>query len=116
MMRILGSVVAPSASFMPVREPEIMDGGSIRSQVVRDQFIWDIAIFSQQLAHQFQRRALVPPALDQHVEDLTLGVDGAPKIDHAAIDFQIDFIQMPGRMRLGSTFAQIGGYPSVQSD
>jgi hypothetical protein len=73
-MRILGSVVAPSASFMPVREPEIMDGGSIRSQVVRDQFIWDIAIFSQQLAHQFQRRALVPPALDQHVEDLTLGI------------------------------------------
>src|ERR1700730_1373116 len=51
-MRILGSVVAPSASFMPVREPEIMDGGSIRSQVVRDQFIWDIAIFSQQLAHR----------------------------------------------------------------
>jgi hypothetical protein len=62
-MRILGSVVAPSASFMPAREPKIMDSGSIRSQVVRDQFIWDIAIFAQQLAHQFQHRALVPPAL-----------------------------------------------------
>jgi hypothetical protein len=28
------------------------------------------------------------PFLDQHVEDLALGVDRAPQIDHLAIDFQ----------------------------
>jgi hypothetical protein len=33
--------------------------------------------------------------LDQHVEDLALGIHGAPQIDHPAIDFQIDFVQMP---------------------
>jgi hypothetical protein len=33
---------------------------------------------------------------------LALGVDGAPKIDHAAIDFQIDFVQMPSHMGLES--------------
>jgi hypothetical protein len=33
-------------------------------------------------------------SLDQHVEDLALGVDGAPQIDHPAIDFQIDFVEM----------------------
>jgi hypothetical protein len=45
----------------------------------------------QKLAHEFQRRPLIPFRLDQYIEDLALGVDGAPQIDHAAIDFQIDF-------------------------
>jgi hypothetical protein len=45
--------------------------------------------------------------LDQHIEDLALCVDGASKIDHAAINFQIDFVEMPSRMGLGSAFAQV---------
>ena len=53
------------------------------------------------------RGPFVPFRLDQHVEDLALGIDGAPKIDHAAVDFQIDLVQMPGRVGLGPTFAQI---------
>jgi hypothetical protein len=36
--------------------------------------------FAEQLAHQSQRRVLVAPALDQHVEDLTFMVDGAPEV------------------------------------
>jgi hypothetical protein len=32
--------------------------------IVRDQLVWDKSILLQQLAHEFQRRALVPPALD----------------------------------------------------
>jgi hypothetical protein len=34
--------------------------------------------------------------VSQDIEDLALGVDGAPQIDHAAVDFQIDFIKMHG--------------------
>ena len=33
-------------------------------------------------------------------EDVALGVSGAPEINHPLIDFQIDFVEMPGRMRL----------------
>ena len=33
--------------------------------------------------------------------------NGAPQIDHPAIDFQIDFVQMPSRMGFGSAFAQV---------
>jgi hypothetical protein len=36
--------------------------------------------------------------LDQHIEHFAFDIDGAPKIDHAAIDYQIDFVQMPSRM------------------
>jgi hypothetical protein len=50
--------------------------------------------------HQFQRRLLVSPGLDQNVEHFAFGVDVTPQIDHAAIDLQVDLIQMPGRMGL----------------
>src|SRR5580700_653124 len=106
-MRILGSIVAPSTTLVSSCYSKITGSGSMRPQIVRDQLVWDKSILLQQLAHEFQRRPLVPFRLDQYIEDLALGVHGAPKIDHAAGDFQIDLIQMPGSVGLGSTFAQI---------
>jgi hypothetical protein len=35
------------------------------------------------------------------------GVDSSPQIDHAASDFQIDFIQMPGGVGIGTASAQV---------
>ena len=52
---------------------------------------------------------LVALGLDQHIENLALGVDGAPQINHPPIDFQIDFVKMPGRMRLRAALAQMRG-------
>src|ERR1700730_11748644 len=106
-MRILGSIVAPSTTLMSSCDSKITGSGSIRPQIVRDQLVWDKSILLQQLAHEFQRRTLVPPALDQHIKHFALGIHGTPKIDHTAGDFQIDLIQMPGSVGLGSTFAQI---------
>src|SRR3984893_14549652 len=100
LMRILRSIVAPSATLLPFCDSKMTGCGGIRSQIICDELVWDKAILLQQLAHQFERRPFVPPSLDQHVEDL--GVDGAPQIDHPAIDFQIDFVQMPSRMGFGS--------------
>jgi hypothetical protein len=108
LMRILGSIVAPSTTLMSSCDSKITGSGSIRPQIVRDQLVWDKAISLQKLAHEFQRRPLVPPALNQNIEDFALGVDGAPEIDHAAIDFQINFVKMPSRIRFGPAFAKIG--------
>ena len=108
-MRILGSIVLPPSTRMPVLDPQIAGRGAIGPQVVGDHPIWNEAIFLQKLAHQFQRSVLVSFGLDQHIEDFAFGVDGAPQIDHAARDFQIDFIQMPGGVGLGSASAQIRG-------
>src|SRR5271154_6229372 len=52
---------------------------------------------------------LVPFRLDQHIEDLAFGVDGAPQVDHAAIDLEIDLIQMPRRVGLGPPATQVRG-------
>jgi hypothetical protein len=50
---------------------------------------------------------LVALGLDRHVEDLALSVDGPPKVDHAAVDFQIDLVQMPSRVRLRRRFRKL---------
>jgi hypothetical protein len=94
-MLILRSIVAPSATLVAFCDSKMTGCGGIRSQLICDELVWDKAIFPQKFAHQFQRGTLVPPALDEHVEDFALGVDGAPQIDRLAIDFQIDFVQMP---------------------
>ncbi len=51
---------------------------------------------------------LISFGLDQHIEDLALGVDSAPEIDHTAVDFQLDLVEMPSRMRFQTTLAQVG--------
>jgi hypothetical protein len=38
---------------------------------------------------------LIALGLHQRIEDLALGVDGAPQINDARIDFQVDFVEMP---------------------
>jgi hypothetical protein len=45
--------------------------------------------------------------LNQHIENLALGVDGAPQICHPPIDLQIDFVKMPSRVRLQAALAQL---------
>src|ERR1700731_4276051 len=69
LMRILRSIVAPSATLVAFCDSKMTGCGGIRSQLICDELVWDKAIFLQQLAHQFKRRPFVPPSLDQHVED-----------------------------------------------
>ena len=52
------------------------------------------------------RGVLVSLGLEQHIENLALRVDGPPQVDHSAVDFQIDLVEMPGRVRLGTAFPQ----------
>jgi hypothetical protein len=64
-MLILRSIVAPSTAFMTFCDPKMTGCSSIRSEIIRDELVWDKAIFLQQLAHQFERRPFVSPGLDQ---------------------------------------------------
>src|ERR1700724_3262047 len=89
-MRVLRSIVAPPTTLMSSCETKLTGCCRIRFEIVRDELVWDKAILLQKLAHEFQRRTLVLPALDQHIKHFALGIHGAPKIDHAAGDFQID--------------------------
>ena len=89
-MRILRSIVAPSTAFMTFCDPKMTGCSSIRSEIIRDELVWDKAVFLQQLAHQFERRPLVAFGLDENVENFTLGIHGTPEVDQATTDFQIE--------------------------
>src|SRR5258708_24960095 len=106
-MRVLRSIVLPPTTLMVFLDPEVTGSSAIRPQVVSDQSIGNEAVFLKQFAHELQRGMLVPFRLDQHIEDLALGIDGAPQVNHAAIDLEIDLIQMPARVGLGSAFTQV---------
>jgi hypothetical protein len=88
-------------------DPKITGCSGIRSEIIRDELVWDKAIFLQQLAHQFERDPFVSPGLDQHIKNFALGVDGTPEVDQAAVDLEIDLVEMPSRMWLRPTFAKI---------
>src|SRR5208283_1272813 len=94
LMRILRSFVAPSTVFMAFSDSKITGCSSVRSEVICDELVGDKAIFLQQLAHQFGRRPLVASGLDQHVKNFALGIHGAPEVDQATIDLEIDCIEM----------------------
>src|ERR1700722_20253727 len=81
--------------------PKIMSGSDVRAQIVSDPLIGDEPVFLQKCTHQFERGMLVSLGLDQHVEDLALGVNGAPQIDHATANLEINLVKMPSRVRLG---------------
>src|SRR5208283_1043873 len=108
LMRILNSIVLPSPPLVPAFDPKDPDCGAVRSQVVGDQSLGNEGVRPQELAHQFQRSVLISLGLDQHIEDLAFGVDSSPEVDHSAVDFQIDLVEMPSRMRLQATLSQVG--------
>ena len=55
---------------------------------------------------QFQRLGLTPLGLDHDIRNLPFAIRGAPEINHASIDLEIDLVQMPSSVGPWSTFAQ----------
>jgi len=91
-MRILRSIVAPSTAFMTFCDPKMTGCSSIRSEIIRDELVWDKAIFLQQLAHQLS----VPACcvwFGRERQEFTLGVHGTPEVDQATVDLEIDLVE-----------------------
>ena len=75
----------------------------------------------QQLAHEFQRRPLVPPALNQNIEDLAFGVHGAPQIWRGLAFGQEEavegwFVKLPSGFRSDAEQAQRRSSASFRED
>ncbi len=75
------------------------------AKVVGDQPLRNKDIRLPEFAHQFHRGLLVSLGMDQHIEHLALSVDGQPKVDYSAIDFQIDLAEKLSRVRLQATLS-----------
>src|SRR6266550_8916762 len=106
-MVVLRSIVLPSTTLMVLLDAEVAGSGAIWPQVVCDHPVWNETVFLHQLPHELHRCMLVPFRLDEDIEDLSLGIDGAPEVDQATIDLQIHLIQMPARVGSRSAFTQV---------
>ena len=57
--------VTTPAEIMTAGKTEILEGGTVRWQLVGDEGVRHEALFLQQFAYQFERGLLVPAGLDQ---------------------------------------------------
>jgi hypothetical protein len=64
------------------------------------------ALLLEKLAHQSQRGSAVAPTLNQHIEDLTLMIDGTPEVHPLAGDPDHHLVQMPSVARPRATSSQ----------
>ena len=76
-------------------DPKLSSRGAVGSQIIGDQPLGGEGILFQELAHQFQRGVLVSLGLDQHIEDFTSASTARQKVDHSAVDFPIDLVEVP---------------------
>jgi hypothetical protein len=88
---------------------ELPFGGAITLQLVRDDHPWHIGQALEQVAEKALRRRLVPPALHQDNEDMTLLIDGPPEIVPLTVNGEKDLIQMPFVTGLRSPMAKLIG-------
>ena len=69
--------------------------GSVRAQLVSRQQFRRESLFPEQLAHQPECRALVAAALNQHIENLALVINGAPQVHPLTGNANHHLVEMP---------------------
>lgn len=70
-------------------------GGRIRTQLVSHHHARGGALVLEQLAHQAQGGCLVPSALQQGIEDVTVCIDGALQPVFLSLDRHHHLIELP---------------------
>jgi hypothetical protein len=98
-MRIFGSIIPSQPLLMRAGQSKTPECAGEGAQLVGDQQFGREALLLEQLAHQPQRRPTIAPALNQHVEDLALVIDGAPQIHPLARDPYYHLVEVPAIAR-----------------
>ena len=92
---------------MRAGQAELPESRSIGTELVGNQQFWHEALFSEELTHHSERRALVAPPLNQHVEDLALMIDSAPQVHPLAGDPNDHLVKVPSITRAWTAALQI---------
>ena len=91
---VFDAVIQVPARLLTIGVADLLHGSAIGSQLVSDDdFRGSIPL--HRFPEEFQGCSLVPGLCDISLQNLTLMIDGAPKIVGLAPDFDEDLIQMP---------------------
>jgi len=85
--------------FMRAGQPKMPDCRAVGAQLLSHQQFRGKALLFEPLAHQPERCARVAAALNEHIKDLALVVDGTPQIHRSARDPNHHFVEMPSVAR-----------------
>jgi hypothetical protein len=99
LMRIFGAIIPSQPLLMRTGQSQTPECAGVRTQLVGDQQFGCETLLLEQLAHQPQRRPTIAPALNQHIEDLALVVDGTPQIHPLAGDPHYHLVEVPAIAR-----------------
>jgi hypothetical protein len=107
LMGVFSAIVFSEASFMRAGEAQLPESRAVGAQLVGDQQLRYEALFLEQLAHQPECRLGIAPALNEHVEDLALVVDGAPQVHPLPGDPDDHLVEVPSRSRAWAALPQL---------
>jgi hypothetical protein len=109
LMGIFGAVVQRAMLTVFHTWENLPLGCAIAFQLIREDHPGDVLQALEQLAKEFLRRLLVPPALHQDVEHVALLIHGPPEIVTLSGDGQKRLIQMPFVARTGAPTPELIG-------
>jgi hypothetical protein len=107
-MRVLRPVVFPKPLLMSTGQSQTSERAGVGAQLVGDQQFRHEALLLEQLTHQPQGRPTIAAALDQHVENFALVIDGTPQIQPLAGDAHHHLVQMPAIARPRTSLNKVG--------
>ena len=92
---MLDAVIEPFVQTMLDTRHELPLCGRVRAQLVCHHHAWRDALAFQQFAHQPESGSLVSTALQQGIENVTVGIDGAPQPVFLSLCGHDHLIKMP---------------------
>ena len=87
---------------MKVVQAKLSKRRGIRTHLVGNDLVRDVALLIQEFAQNLQSCAFVSAELGEDFKNLAFVVNGAPKVNPLATDTDENLIKMPGSRRLNS--------------
>src|SRR5258707_13280422 len=100
---------------MTAGQAQVPESSAVGAQLIGRQQFRRETLFLEELAHQPECRPLVAPALNQHVENLALVVDGAPQVHPLASNPDHHLVEVPSVARAWAAPAQLARDPGART-
>ncbi len=108
---ILGAIVLPQSLLMRAGQAQVPESRAVGAEFVGNEQFRREALFLKELAHQPECSPLVAPALNQHVENLALVIDGAPQVHPFASNPDHHLVEVPSIARAWAAPPQLSCDP-----
>src|SRR6202047_2518700 len=99
---------------MRAGQAKVPECSSVGAKLVGRQQFRREALLPEQLAHQSECSPLVAPALNQHVENLALVIDGAPQVHPFASNPDHHLVEVPAVARAWAAPPQLACDPGPE--